>query len=50
VYSRKDELNEEDPIYSKLSEIDPDFPALSEILFVNSPDPDRMLMVAVGNR
>lgn len=46
VYSRKAELNEHDPIYETLYSIDPDFPALSEVLFVNAPDPERMLMVA----
>lgn len=46
VYSRKDELNEDDPIYSRLYDIDPDFPALRGVLFVTTPDPERMLMVA----
>jgi hypothetical protein len=46
VYSRKDELNENDPIYSDLYDIDPDFPALRGVLFVTTPDPERMLMVA----
>jgi len=47
VYSRKDDLNEKDPVYEKLYLIDPDFPALLGVLFVSTPpDPERMLMVA----
>jgi len=46
VYSRKDEFNEDDPIYEKLADIDPDFPALREVLFVTTPDPERMLLLS----
>lgn len=46
VFSRKIEFNPEDPVYEELASIDPDFPALRGLLFVESPDPERMLMVA----